>query len=220
MADMNIELARHNMIEQQIRPWEVLDQRVLDLVMRSPREDFVAPTHRNLAFVDMELPIGHGVTMMFPRVEARMLQALQIKPGDKVLEIGTGSGFVTLMLATLASQVVSVEINEELAQAAGKRLAAHGVDNVEIKVGDAAGGWNQNQPYNVIAITGSLPLLPESFKQDLQIGGRLFAVVGEGPVMEARLITRINANEWREVVLFETWLAPLKNAAARPSFQF
>jgi protein-L-isoaspartate(D-aspartate) O-methyltransferase len=220
MADMNIELARHNMIEQQIRPWEVLDQRVLDLVMRSPREDFVAPTHRNLAFVDMELPIGHGVTMMFPRVEARMLQALQVQPGDKVLEIGTGSGFVTLMLATLASQVVSVEINEELAQAAGKRLTAHGVDNVEIKVGDAAGGWNQNQPYNVIAITGSLPLLPESFKQDLQIGGRLFAVVGEGPVMEARLITRINANEWREVVLFETWLAPLKNAAARPSFQF
>lgn len=220
MADMNIELARHNMIEQQIRPWEVLDQRVLDLVMRSPREDFVAPAHRNLAFVDMELPIGHGVTMMFPRIEARMLQALQVQPGDKVLEIGTGSGFVTLMLATLASQVISVEINEELAQAAGKRLTAHGVDNVEIKVGDAAGGWNQNQPYNVIAITGSLPLLPESFKQDLQIGGRLFAVVGEGPVMEARLITRVNANEWREVVLFETWLAPLKNAAARPSFQF
>jgi protein-L-isoaspartate(D-aspartate) O-methyltransferase len=220
MTDMNIELARHNMIEQQIRPWDVWDHRVLDLVLRSPREDFVAPAHRNLAFVDMELPLGHGAAMMFPRVEARMLQALQVQSGDRILEVGTGSGFVTLLLARLGNTVESVEINEELALAAGKRLAAHGVENVTIKVGDAAGGWSQNQPYDVIAITGSLPTLPESFKQDLQIGGRLFAVIGEGVVMEARLITRLNANEWQEEILFETWLAPLKNTATRAPFKF
>jgi protein-L-isoaspartate(D-aspartate) O-methyltransferase len=220
MTDMNIELARHNMIEQQIRPWDVWDHRVLDLVLRSPREDFVAPAHRNLAFVDMELPLGHGAAMMFPRVEARMLQALQVQSGDRILEVGTGSGFVTLLLARLGNTVESVEINEELALAAGKRLVAHGVENVTIKVGDAAGGWSQNQPYDVIAITGSLPTLPESFKQDLQIGGRLFAVIGEGVVMEARLITRLNANEWQEEILFETWLAPLKNTATRAPFKF
>lgn len=220
MTDMNIELARHNMIEQQIRPWGVWDHRVLDLVLRSPREDFVAPAHRNLAFVDMELPIGHGAAMMFPRVEARMLQALQVQPGDRILEVGTGSGFVTLLLARLGNTVETVEINEELAQAAGKRLAAHGVENVTLKVGDAAGGWSHNQPYDVIAITGSLPTLPESFKQDLQIGGRLFAVIGEGVVMEAKLITRLNANEWQEEVLFETWLAPLKNTTIRAPFKF
>jgi protein-L-isoaspartate(D-aspartate) O-methyltransferase len=220
MADMNIEQARHNMIEQQIRPWDVLDLKVLDLVMRSPREEFVDPAQRNLAFVDMELPIGHGASMMFPRVEARMLQALQVQPGDKVLEVGTGSGFVTFMLASLASHVTSVEINEELAQGAEKHLADHGVENVEIKVGDAAGGWSQGQPYDVIAITGSLPSLPESFKQELQIGGRLFAVIGDGPVMVGKLITRLNANEWKEQDLFDTWLAPLQNTATPEPFQF
>jgi protein-L-isoaspartate(D-aspartate) O-methyltransferase len=220
MANMNIEQARHNMIEQQIRPWDVLDQGVLDLMMCSPREDFVAPAHRNLAFVDMELPIGHGETMMFPRVEARMLQALKIQPGDRILEVGTGSGFVTMMLARLGSYVYSVEINEELALAAGKRLAEHGVENINIKVGNAASGWSNNQPYDVIAITGSLPFLPESFKQDLQIGGRLFAVIGEGPSMMAKLITRLNANEWKEEVVFDTYQAPLNNAAGSDSFQF
>jgi len=220
MAEMNIELARHNMIEQQIRPWDVLDPQVLDLVMRSPREDFVAPSQRNLAFVDMELPIGHGERMMFPRLEARMLQALKVQPGDKVLEVGTGSGFVTLMLARLGGHITSVEIHEDLALAAGKRLAAHGIENVEIQVGDAANGWSNNQPYDVIAITGSLPTLPEAFIHQLQTGGRLFAVIGSGPVMEAKLVTRINANEWREEVLFETWLARLQNAAIPPSFKF
>jgi protein-L-isoaspartate(D-aspartate) O-methyltransferase len=220
MADMNIEQARHNLIEQQIRPWDVLDNQVLDTMMRCPREDFVAPDQRNLAFVDMELPIGHGEHMMCPKVEARMLQGLRVQPGDKVLEVGTGSGFVTMMLASLASQVISVEINEELAQTATSRLTEHGVENVEIKVGDAANGWSAHQPYDVIAITGSLPSLPESFKQDLQIGGRLFAIIGEGPVMVAQLITRINANEWKEQVLFDTWLAPLKHAAVPAKFQF
>jgi len=220
MADMNIELARHNLIEQQIRPWDVLDDQVLETVMHCPREDFVAPGQRNLAFVDMELPLGHGEHMMCPKVEARMLQGLRVQPGDKVLEVGTGSGFVTMMLASLGAQVTSVEINEELAQTAAKRLAEHGVGNAEVKVGDAANGWAENQPYDVIAITGSLPSLPESFKQQLQIGGRLFAIIGEGPVMEAQLITRLNANEWKEQVLFDTWLAPLKGVATAEKFRF
>lgn len=220
MADMNIEQARFNMIEQQIRPWDVLDPQVLDLVLRCPREDFVDPSQRNLAFVDMELPIGHGERMMFPRVEARMLQALQVQPDDRVLEVGTGSGYLTMLLARLASFVYSVEINEELALAAGKRLADHGVENINVKVGDAANGWSNNQPYDVITITGSLPSLPESFKQDLQIGGRLFAIIGEGPSMTAKLITRLNANEWKEEVVFDTWQAPLKNAASSKPFQF
>lgn len=220
MADMNIELARHNLIEQQIRPWDVLDDQVLETVMRCPREDFVAPEHRNLAFVDMELPIGHGEHMMCPKVEGRMLQALRVQPGDKVLEVGTGSGFVTMMLASMGGKVISVEINEELAQAAARRLAEHGVENAEVTVGDAASGWEAGQPYDVIAITGSLPSLPEAFKQQLQISGRLFAIIGEGPVMEAQLITRINANEWHEQVLFETWLAPLKGVSVPASFQF
>ena len=220
MADMNIELARHNLIEQQIRPWDVLDDTVLDTVMRCPREEFVAAEQRNLAFVDMELPIGHGEHMMFPRLEARMLQALQVQPGDKVLEVGTGSGYLTMLLAHLGGRVVSVEVNEELAQAAGRRLSDHGVENAEVKVGDAANGWQAEQPYDVIAITGSLPSLPESFKQQMQVGGRLFAIVGEGPVMEALLVTRLNANEWREQVLFETELSPLKGVSAPATFEF
>ncbi len=220
MADMNIEQARHNMIEQQIRPWEVLDDQVLAQVMRSPREDFVAPHPGNLAFVDMELPIGHGETMMCPRVEARMLQALNVQPSDKILEVGTGSGFVTLMLANMGRSVESVEIHEDLAEAARQRLAEHGVENAEVKVGDAANGWSAGQPYDVIAITGSMPSLPEQFKQDLQIGGRLFAVLGTAPVMEATLITRVNADEWQEEVLFETEIAPLQNCPSAIRFEF
>ncbi len=219
MAEMNIEQARNNMIAQQIRPWEVVDEQVLELMQQCPREDFVAPSQRNLAFIDTELPIGHGEHMLFPRVEARMLQALQVKPNDRILEIGTGSGFVTMLLAKLGNFVTSVEINEELAHAAVERLAQHQVENVDIQVGDACNGWSKGQPYDAIAITGSLPSLPESFKHDLQVGGRLFAVIGTGAVMEARLITRVNANEWHEQVLFETWLAPLKNTHVPQTFQ-
>ncbi|MDH5785098.1 MAG: protein-L-isoaspartate O-methyltransferase [Chromatiales bacterium] len=220
MADMNIELARHNLIEQQIRPWDVLDDQVLETVMRCPREAFVAPGQRNLAFVDMELPIGHGEHMMHPKLEARMLQALQIKPDDRVLEVGTGSGYVTMMLAHLGDQVVSVEINEELAQGAMKRLTELGVENAQVKIGDGSCGWEAEQPYDAIAITGSLSSLPEPFKQQLQIGGRLFAIIGNGPVMEAQLITRTSANEWHEQVLFETSLTPLNHQCTVTQFHF
>jgi len=220
MADMNIEQARHNMIEQQIRPWDVLDQRVLDQILRTPREDFVTPAYREAAFTDMMLPIGYDEVMMEPKLEARMLQALAVQPGDKALEVGTGSGYVTALLAGMASQVFSVEIEPELLELAKHRLTSHGIDNVTLEQGDAANGWEVHQPYNVIAITGSLPTLPHSFKESLQIGGRLFAIIGNEPVMEALLVTRINANEWREEILFETLVPPLRNAPRETHFVF
>jgi len=220
MADMNIEQARHNMIEQQIRPWDVLDQQVLDQILRTPREDFVPPAYRHVAFTDMMLPIGHDEVMMEPKLEARMLQALAVQPTDKVLEVGTGSGYVTALLAGLAAQVISVEIEAELHEQAKARLARLGIANVVLEQGDAANGWDAHQPYDAIAITGSLPVLPQTFKESLQIGGRLFAIIGNEPVMEAVLVTRINANEWREETLFETLIPPLRNANQVSVFTF
>lgn len=220
MADMNIEQARHNMIEQQIRPWDVLDQRVLEQVLRTPREDFVPPAYRSAAFTDMMLPIGHDQVMMEPKLEARILQALAIQPHEKVLEVGTGSGYLTALLAGLASRVVSVEIVPQLHEQAKALLAQHGIDNVTLEQGDAAGGWDAHQPYDAIAVTGSLPSLPQGLKDNLQIGGRLFAVVGELPAMRAVLATRINANEWREQTLFETVVPPLMSAQKVQHFTF
>ena len=218
MVDMNIEQARHNMIEQQIRPWEVLDQRVLDLIARIPREDFVPPQHRNIAFTDVEIPLGNGQAMMAPRVEARMLQALNVQSDEKVLEIGTGSGYVTALLASQGKEVTSVDINSDFCESASQRLAAHNINNVTLESGDAAEGWDKRGKYDVIAITGSVPVLADSFKHSLNYGGRLFVVVGDTPVMEAMLITRIAENEWREESLFETELQPLVNAPQKNSF--
>jgi len=220
MADMNIEQARHNMIEQQIRTWDVLDQRVLDQILRTPREDFVLPEYRAAAFTDMMLPIGHEEVMMEPKLEGRMLQALDIQPGDKALEVGTGSGYVTALLAGMAAEVFSVEIEPELHEQAKAKLAQLGFDNVLLEQGDASSGWEAHQPYDVIAITGSLPTLPSSFKENLQIGGRLFAILGSEPAMEAVLITRLNANEWREETLFETVIPPLRNITQEKQFTF
>ena len=142
MTDMNIELARHNMIEQQIRPWDVLDQRVLDVILRTPRELYVPPAHHALAFTDMPIPLGHDQYMMEPRLEGRMLQSLAIKPSDRVLEIGTGSGYVTAMLASLAKHVDSVDIVAEFTESAREKLNKHGVANVKLETGDASKGWN------------------------------------------------------------------------------
>jgi len=217
---MNIEKARHNMIEQQIRPWDVLDPRVLDLLQRVPREKFVLPEYRSLAFTDMELPIGQDEVMMEPKLEARMLQSLAVRPDDKVLEVGTGSGYVTAMLAGLAAKVVSVEINAELQAQASRRLATMGIGNVTLEQGDAANGWDKGQPYNAIAVTGSLPSLPQGLKNNLEVGGRLFAVVGKAPVMQAVLVTRLNANEWNEEVLFETVVPALHTDTVDVKFVF
>lgn len=220
MVDMNLEQARHNMIVQQIRPWEVMDDQVLDLIMRTPREDFVPPQYRNLAFTDMAIPLGHGQVMMPPRLEARMLQALAVQPDESVLEIGTGSGYVTALLAQLARHVYSVEIVPELKQAAEQRLAARGLTNVTLDEGDAAAGWPRRGSYDAIAVTGSLPMLVPELAQELNVGGRLFVVVGEAPAMTALLITRLGKDEWAQEDLFETVLPPLQNAAQPQRFMF
>ena len=217
---MNLELARFNMVEQQIRTWEVLDQQVLDLLHRVRREDYVPQQYRALAFADMEIPLGHGEKMLAPKMEARILQELALKPGDKILEVGTGSGYMTALLASLGSHVYSVDINAEFTQSARAKLTAHGIANVTLEAGDAARGWSRNGPYDVIALTGSVPVLPDAFLKDLLPGGRLIAVVGEPPVMEARLITCVAHGAYNTTRLFETCIAPLKNAILAEKFVF
>jgi len=217
---MNVEQARHNMIEQQIRPWDVLDPRVLELLHEVPREEFVPGAFRHLAFVDMNIPLGHGEVMMAPRVEARLLQALEINPGDRVLEVGTGSGYFTALLARLAATVVSVEIEPEFVASARDKLAAHGFSNVTVEGGDGARAWDQHGPYDVIVLTGSVPVLPEGHRQALALGGRLAAIVGSAPVMEATVVRRTAADGWQSMALFETELPPLRNAEAPARFEF
>lgn len=217
---MDIEQARFNMVEQQIRPWEVLDQEVLDLLFAFHREDFVPEAHRALAFVDMELPLGHGETMWTPKLEARVVQELAIAPTDRVLEIGTGSGYLTALLARRAASVVSVELHPDLQQHAAARLAAHGVSNVELRLGDGARDWVDEAGFDVIVLTGSTPVLSDSFKRRLHVGGRLFAVVGEAPVMHAQLVTCTAPGAYRSLTLFETCIAPLANAPQPEAFVF
>jgi protein-L-isoaspartate(D-aspartate) O-methyltransferase len=217
---MDLERARFNMVEQQIRTWEVLDQRVLDLLFKVRREEFVPAAYRALAFVDMEIPLGHGEKMLQPKLEARMVQELALQASDRILEIGTGSGYMTALLATLGAHVFSIEIIQEFSRTAAERLAAHGLHNVTLEVGDGARGWDKNAPYDAIVLTGSVPLLAEGFKGTLKPGGRLLAVVGESPVMEAQLITSMGGGACNCAVLFETCIAPLGNAPQPERFVF
>ncbi len=217
---MNMEQARENMIKQQLRPWEVLDEHVLAALAQVPREDFVPPAWRGLAFADMNIPLEEGEVMMTPQVEGRMLQALAVQPDEEVLEIGTGSGYVTALLARQAKKVCSVEISPRLLGQAGEKLRAHGIRNAELEEGDAARGWNTHHMHEVIAITGSLPVLPRTFLESMTIGGRLFAIIGQSPAMEATLITRTGNHDWSREVLFETDLPPLKNAPLPERFEF
>ncbi len=218
MIELNFELARSNMIEQQIRPWDVLNQQVLDLLYQVPREEFVPTDYRQLAFADINIPLGHDQVMLSPKMEARLLQALSVNPNDRVLEIGTGSGYLTALLAKMANNVDSVDIFEDLVTAAKAKLKALGISNVSLEVGDAAQGWNRQTEYDVIVITGSLSVLPEHIKQQIDEGGCILAVVGEGPVMQAQLINHVSAAEWYTEVLFETWLPPLINAPRSKRF--
>jgi len=217
---MDFERARFNMIEQQIRTWEVLDQRVLELLAKVPRENFVPEPYRALAFADMEIPIGYGEKMLQPKVEARMLQELALSEQDRVLEVGTGSGYMTALLASVVAHVDSVDIQPEFTRTAAARLAAHGIGNVTLETGDAARGWYQHGPYDAILLTGSVPILPETFKASLKAAGRLLAVIGEPPVMEAQLITNVGGGAYNAVSLFETCIAPLKNALHPERFVF
>ncbi len=220
MNDAHFERARFNMVEQQIRPWEVLDQRVLDVMMAVPRHHFVAPQHQKVAYSDIAIPLPHGQEMMHPKIEGKLLQAVNVRPNEKVLEVGTGSGYLTALLAHLAFQVVSVELYEDLSRQAGERLSALGLDNVSLAVGDAADGWPEAAPYDVIVLTGSVAHIPQAFLEQLKPGGRLFAVVGEAPVMEAKLVTRLGDEEWTEESLFETLLPPLHRLQPERRFAF
>jgi protein-L-isoaspartate(D-aspartate) O-methyltransferase len=217
---MNFEQARTNMVEQQIRTWEVLDQAVLDLLYVVPREDFVPPAYRTLAFVDMEIPIGEGEKMMAPKMEARIVQTLAPRKTERVLEVGTGSGYLTALLAHRAAHVHTVEIRPALAAFGRGNLERHGADNVTLETGDAARGWSTRAPYDVIVLTGSTPVLPKALVGQLSPLGRLFAVVGEEPVMVARLVTCSAPGAFRSVALFDTLLAPLANAEQPPRFRF
>ena len=217
---MNMEQARYNMVEQQIRPWDVLDQDVLNLLFKIRREDFVPEAHRALAFVDMEIPLGHGQSMWTPKLEARLVQEVAIRPTDRVLEIGTGSGYLTALLASQAAEVVSVDIVPEFTAAALLKLRAHGFENVQLHTGDAARDWPDAAGFDVIVLTGSTPLLSEALRQRLRVGGRLFAITGEAPVMQARLVTCTATGAFRSVTLFETCLTELVNAPQPIAFVF
>lgn len=217
---MNTEQARFNMVEQQIRTWEVLDQKVLDLLMSLKREEFVPRASRALAFADLEIPIGFGEVMLSPKVEARILQEVAPRPGESVLEVGTGSGYMAALLGSLAKHVVSVEMRPELKQMGETNLRAQGFTNVTVELGDAARGWAAHAPYDVIVVSGSTPMLPDSVLAQLKPGGRLFAIVGDAPVMEAQLITCADAGSYRMVNLFETCAPPLINAAQPERFIF
>ncbi|NOZ55126.1 MAG: protein-L-isoaspartate O-methyltransferase [Gammaproteobacteria bacterium] len=217
---MNTEQARFNMIEQQIRPADVLDPVVLDTIAIVPREEFVPAAYRQLAFSDTNIPLPSGQVMMNPIQEGRLLQALNIGKEDNILEIGTGTGYLTALLAKLGKQVISVEIDENLSKTAREKLSQHNVDNVILEVGDATIGWQKHAPYDVIAITGALASMNDNLKQQLRVGGRLFAIVGTDPAMSALLITRVAEQQWSEENLFETVLPPLINGEKPLEFVF
>lgn len=220
MSTMNYDQARFNMVEQQIRPWEVLDQTVLDLFLNIKREDFVPQAYRDLAFADLEIPLGYGATMLQPKVEARLLQSLRVGPKDHVLEIGTGSGYMAALLAARAERVVSVEIFAELAQMARYNLTKAGVGNVTVEIGDGSRGWAAGGQYDVICVTGSIPVVPPELLAQLKVGGRLAAFVGREPAMETQLIVRNTEDAYISTVLFETVVTPLINAMQPDRFRF
>lgn len=217
---MNFDQARVNMVENQVRPWEVLDARVLDVLGSVRREDFVAAEHRQLAFADLTLPLGHGEVMMKPVVEGRVLQALELLPTDQVLEIGTGSGFLTACLAKLSAGVTSVDIHADFVATAGEHLAHAGIANVKLEVGEAVSAWQPNGVFDAVVVTGAVAQIPQRFLSWLKPGGRLLVVRGESPVQHVLLLTHEGNGRYREESLFETDLPYLKHAEPPRRFVF
>jgi protein-L-isoaspartate(D-aspartate) O-methyltransferase len=217
--NVNVEAARTQMVNQQVRAWDVLDPAVLAVLAQVPREQFVPPRFRNLAFADIAIPLGSGQSMMTPQVEGRLLQALTLRGTDRVLEVGTGSGFLTACLARLAQQVTSLEILPELAGAARRNLRGVSTWNAEVHTEDVF-EYRPGQLYDVIAVTGSVPKPDERFQHWLADGGRLFMVTGEEPLMQARLVTRQGPDQWTATTLFETSLPALLNAPPPSKFIF
>lgn len=217
---MNIEQARFNMIEQQIRPWNVLDQDVLDMLHVVKREQFVPAAYQNLAFADVEIPLPGGEAMFNPKVEARIMQELAVKKHENVLEIGTGSGYMAALLAHKARHVTTVEIQPEAARLARENLAKAGIDNVTVEEGNGAAGWEKGAPYDVIVVSGALPVLPEALVQQVKVGGRLAVILGEAPAMTFNIVTRTSETAVDTVKIFETVAKPLTGAQAPSRFQF
>src|ERR1035437_3708087 len=217
---MNIEQARSNMIQQQIRPWNVPAEDVLDLLLVVKREAFVPAAYRSLAFTDMEIPLPCGEAMFAPRVEARIMQEVAVKKHENVLEIGAGSGYMAALLAHKARHVTTIEIEPELKALAETNLRESGIDNVHVVAGDGAQGWAgsgiESAPYDVIVISGGLPMLPDNFLEQVKVGGRIFMIIGEEPVMTAQIITRISSVSYTTRTLFETCVKPLRNAVTPP----
>lgn len=216
---MDFEQARFNMVEQQIRPWKVLDQDVLDALMLVKRERFVAPERQALAFAEVALPIGCGQTMLPPVIEAKVMQALRLKATDSVLEIGAGSGYMAALLASRAEWVRTLEIDPVLARLAQDNLARSEVDNVIVEQADGAEGWPERAPYDAIVASGGVAAIPQSWREQLKVGGRLFAFVGSAPVMHARLVTRVADDAYSEETLFET-LVPALRMGRKPGSPF
>lgn len=215
---MEIEIARHNMIEQQIRTWEVFDQNILDTIQALPREDFMPTEFRQLALADTCIPLAHGQQTMAPKTEARMLQSLDLKPADKVLEIGTGSGYVTALLGKLCREVISLDIFPDFTENAESRLRQHGINNVQLINKDGISGYREQAPYDAIVITGSISKMIDDFRLQLAEGGRLFVIIGISPVMEATLFTR-SSDVYSRTVLYETDAPALIGAESTPAFE-
>lgn len=220
---MNLEQARFNMIEQQIRPWDLVDTRVLDLLFVVKREAFVPAAYAGLAFADTELPLEAGkkagAVMLAPKIEAHALQMLALKPHEKVLEVGTGSGYMAALLGAHADHVWSVEIVPELAETARENLRRYGVTNVTVETGDGLRGLPAQAPFDVIMVSGGVAAVPAELLAQLRVGGRLFAIVGQAPAMHAQLITRVNESRYSTVAEFETCTEMLQ-APVAPTFVF
>lgn len=217
---MNIEQARFNMIEQQIRPWNVLDTEILDLLHVVKREQFVPAAYQNLAFADVEIPLPGGEAMFAPKIEARIMEELKVRKHETVLEIGTGSGYMAALLAHRAAKVTTVEINPESVELAKKNLAKAGISNVTVEQGNGVVEFGKGAPYDVIVISGALEVLPEELLKQVKPGGRIAAIVGQPPVMEASIITRTGDNAWSTVKVFETNVKYLTGAPVPSHFQF
>lgn len=217
---MNIEQARFNMIEQQIRPWDVLDQSVLALLAAVRREEFVPAAYRGMAFMDTEVPLGGGRFMLAPRLEARLLQELKLQRHEKVLEIGTGSGFMAALLGHKAQQVISLELDSELARSATEKLKRAGLTNVTVRQADGSNGLSGEAPFDAIVLSGSVAEIPQGLQQQLKIGGRLIAIKGEEPVMCAVLVTRLAEHDFRTVELFDTIAPRLQGFEEASRFSF
>lgn len=221
MPQASVDVARHNMVAQQIRTCEVLDERLLARLREVPREEFVPAEYRGMAFADMSIPLGRGQIMFSPMLEARLIDSLTLAPSDRVLEVGTGTGYLTAVMAGLARVVYSVEIIPEFKLRAAHNLAALSLNNIQLEVGDAARGWPRHGPYDAILVSGALPLGPEpAFRESLAVGGRLVVIVGTAPAMEVRLITRHDSDRYSERSLFETDVPALINAPQPDPFRF